>query len=233
MDIKLNRWYVIPVVLLMAAVPAYLFLFGPGYCPDIEEMPDGNIQVIGDSIFGSDADGCASIAGFMSLRMNLRVTDNAVPGSTVTGSGGIPSQYVSGDWEWTVVDGGGNDLIENCVDEDCEETLDAIMSDDEANTGLMPDLVSQIKADGSEVIIVGYYSVPEGSEFEAVSLELDILMDRYSEFAENNDGVYFLNLREMMSPEDTPEYYSEDLVHPSEEGHEAIGNHIADFITAS
>ena len=36
-----------------------------------------------------------------------------------------------------------------------------------------------------------------------------------------------------MSPEETPDYYSEDLVHPSEEGHQAIGNHIADFITNS
>ena len=36
-----------------------------------------------------------------------------------------------------------------------------------------------------------------------------------------------------MSPEETPDYYSDDLVHPSEEGHKVIGEHIADFITAN
>ena len=50
---------------------------------------------------------------------------------------------------------------------------------------------------------------------------------------EANDDVYFISLKDIMSPEETPDYYSEDLVHPSEEGHQAIGNHIADFITNS
>ena len=52
-------------------------------------MADANIQVIGDSVFGSDAERCASIAGFMSLRLELKVTDNAIPGATVIGEDGI------------------------------------------------------------------------------------------------------------------------------------------------
>jgi len=94
----MKRWYVIPVILLIVAVPTYLFLFDEGYCPDIEELEDGKIQVIGDSVFGSDADGCASIAGFMSMKLEVKVTDHAIPGATVIGEDGIPSQYVSGDW---------------------------------------------------------------------------------------------------------------------------------------
>ena len=54
----MNKWYALPVVFLIVAVPAYLFLFDEGYCPDIEEMADAKIQVIGASVFGSDADGC-------------------------------------------------------------------------------------------------------------------------------------------------------------------------------
>ena len=91
----MNKWYALPIVLLIVAVPAYLFLFDEGYCPDIEEMADANIQVIGDSVFGSDADGCASIAGFMSLRLELRVTDHAIPGATVIGEDGICLLYTS------------------------------------------------------------------------------------------------------------------------------------------
>ena len=101
------------------------------------------------------------------------------------------------------------------------------------NKGLMPDLINKAKDDGSKVIILGYYGIPEGSEFEGVVLQVEILNDRYNEFAEVNDDVYFISLKDVMSPEETPDYYSEDLVHPSEEGHQAIGNHIADFITNS
>mgnify|MGYP001167617004 FL=1 len=230
----MNKWYVVPVVLLIVAVPAYLFFFDEGYCPDIEEMADANIQIIGDSVFGSDAEECASIAGFMSLRLELKVTDNAIPGATVIGEDGIPSQYEPGNWNWTVIDGGGNDAMAYCSegdDDECDEKLDEIMTDN--NKGLMPDLISKAKNDGSKIVILGYYSVPEGSEFEDLILEIELLNDRYNEFAEANDDVYFISLKDVMSPEETPDYYSEDLVHPSEEGHQAIGNHIADFITAN
>ena len=209
-------------------------MFDEGYCPDIEELEDGKIQVVGDSVFGSDADGCASIAGFMSMKLEVKVTDHAIPGATVIGEDGIPSQYVSGDWEWTVIDGGGNDAMAYCSegdDDECDEKLDEIMTDD--NKGLIPNLINKAKNDGSQVIILGYYSVPKGSEFEDLVLEIEILNDRYKEFAEANDDVYFISLKDVMTPETTPIYYSDDLVHPSEEGHKAIGEYIADFIVST
>ena len=97
----------------------------------------------------------------------------------------------------------------------------------------MPDLINKAKQDESKVILIGYYSVPKGSEFEVVVLEIEILNDRYEEFAAVNDNVYFISLKDVMDPESTPEYYSDDLVHPSEEGHRVIGEHLADFITAN
>ena len=230
----MNKWYAVPIVLLILAVPAYLFLFDEGYCPEIDEMKEANIQLVGDSLFGSAADGGASIAGFMSLKLELRVTDHAIPGATVIGEDGIPSQYVSGDWEWTIVDGGGNDAMAYCSegdDEECDEKLDEIITDD--NKGLIPDLINKVKNDGSKVLILGYYNVPEGSEFDDLILEIEILNDRYKEYAEVNDDVYFISLKDIMSPEETPDYYSDDLVHPSEEGHKVIGEHIVDFITAN
>ena len=222
------------LIVIVASI-IYLVVFsGPNYCPEIDDMAEANIQLVGDSLFGSDADGCASVAGFMSLKLELRVTDHAIPGATVIGEDGIPSQYVSGDWEWTIVDGGGNDAMAYCSegdDEECDEKLDEIITDD--NKGLIPDLINKVKDDGSKVLILGYYDVPEGSEFEDLILEIEILNDRYKEYAEVNDDVYFISLKDIMSPEGTPDYYSDDLVHPSEEGHKVIGEHIADFITAN
>ena len=89
------------VVIIVIAIPTYLFLFsGPDYCGEIEEMKtdpikEFSVQIVGDSVFNADADGCASVAGFMSLRLWLPVEDNSVPGATITGDEGIPEQYIS------------------------------------------------------------------------------------------------------------------------------------------
>ena len=42
----MNKLYVIPVVILVLAVPAYLFLFDEGYCPEIEEMEELVFEVL-------------------------------------------------------------------------------------------------------------------------------------------------------------------------------------------
>ena len=230
-------------VITIVAVPLYFLLAGPNYCPEIDNMNESNpiteftVQVIGDSLFGADADGCASVSTFMSLRLWLQVEDHSEPGATVAGDESIPKQYVGnpepvsgqyGDWNWTVINGGANDIMPYCTENDCDDVLDEIITD--SGEGLIPNLVEKAQNDGSNVILIGYYSVPKGSEYEPVILEVEIVNDRYNEFAKANEGVYFISLKDVMSPEETPELYSDDLVHPSIDGHSAIGRHIAEFI---
>ena len=222
-------------VITIVGVTLYLLFAGPNYCPEIDNMNESNpitefsIQVVGDSLFGADADGCASVSTFMSLILWLEVEDNSIPGAMVSdGNEGIPQQYVSGNWNWTVINGGANDIMPYCTENDCDEVLDEIITD--SGEGQIPDLVEKAQNDGSNVILLGYYSVPKGSEYEPVILEVEIVNDRYNEFAKANEGVYFINLKDVMSPEQTPELYSEDLVHPSDDGHFAIGEHIGNFI---
>ena len=123
-------------LIVIVATIIYLVVFsGPNYCPEIDDMNENDpitefsVQVIGDSLFGADADGCASVSTFMSLRLWLEVEDNSVPGATVAGDESIPEQYVSGDWNWTVIDGGGNDIMPYCTENDCDEVLDEIITD--------------------------------------------------------------------------------------------------------
>ena len=230
------KWarFLIPGILIIGGAAYFVLFLMPDYCTEIDNMNETdpitefNVQVVGDSLFGADADGCASVSTFMSLRLWLEVEDNSVPGATVAGDENIPEQYVSGDWNWTVIDGGGNDIMPYCTENDCDEVLDEIITD--SGEGLIPDLVEKAQNDGSNVILIGYYSVPKGSEYEPVILEVEIINDRYNEFAEANEGVYFISLKDVMTPEETPELYSEDLVHPSEDGHYVIGEYIADFI---
>ena len=231
------KWarFIIPGILIIGGVAYFALFMMPDYCTDIDNMNETDpitefsVQVVGDSLFGADAEGCASVSTFMSLRLWLEVEDNSIPGAMVNdGNEGIPQQYVSGDWNWTVINGGANDIMPYCTENDCDEVLDEIITD--SGEGLIPDLVEKAQNDGSNVILIGYYSVPKGSEYEPVILELEIINDRYNEFAKANEGVYFISLKDVMSPEETPELYSDDLVHPSIDGHSVIGEHIADFI---
>ena len=239
------KWarFIIPGILIIGGVAYFALFMIPDYCTDIENMNETDpitefsVQVIGDSLFGSDADGCASVSTFMSLRLWLQVEDHSEPGATVAGDESIPKQYVRnpepvsgqyGDWNWTVINGGANDIMPYCTENDCDDVLDEIITD--SGEGLIPDLVEKAQNDGSNVILIGYYSVPKGSEYEPVILEVEIINDRYNEFAKANEGVYFISLKDVMSPEETPELYSDDLVHPSIDGHSAIGRHIAEFI---
>ena len=226
---------IIPGILIIGGVAYFALFMMPDYCTDIDNMNETDpitefsVQVVGDSLFGADADGCASVSTFMSLRLWLEVEDNSIPGAMVSdGNEGIPQQYVSGDWNWTVINGGANDIMPYCTENDCDEVLDEIITD--SGEGQIPDLVEKAQNDGSNVILLGYYSVPKGSEYEPVILEVEIVNDRYNEFAKANEGVYFISLKDVMSPEETPELYSDDLVHPSIDGHSAIGRHIAEFI---
>ena len=234
-------------LIVIVATIIYLVVFsGPNYCPEIDEMNENgpitefSVQIVGDSLFGADADGCASVSTFMSLRLWVQVEDHSEPGATVAGDESIPKQYVRNpepkygwkseyaDWNWTVINGGANDIMPYCTENDCDDVLDEIITD--SGEGLIPDLVEKAQNDGSNVILIGYYSVPKGSEYEPVILEVEIINDRYNEFAKANEGVYFISLKDVMSPEETPELYSDDLVHPSIDGYSAIGEHIADFI---
>ena len=226
---------IIPGILIIGGVAYFALFMMPDYCTDIDNMNETDpitefsVQVVGDSLFGADAEGCASVSTFMSLRLWLEVEDNSIPGAMVSdGNEGIPQQYVSGDWNWTVINGGANDIMPYCTENDCDEVLDEIITD--SGEGQIPDLVEKAQNDGSNVILLGYYSVPKGSEYEPVILEVEIVNDRYNEFAKANEGVYFISLKDVMSPEETPELYSDDLVHPSIDGHSVIGEHIADFI---
>ena len=231
------KWarFIIPGILIIGGVAYFALFMMPDYCTDIDNMNETDpitefsVQVVGDSLFGADADGCASVSTFMSLRLWLEVEDNSIPGAMVSdGNEGIPQQYVSGDWNWTVINGGANDIMPYCTENDCDEVLDEIITD--SGEGQIPDLVEKAQNDGSNVILLGYYSVPKGSEYEPVILEVEIVNDRYNEFAKANEGVYFISLKDVMSPEQTPDLYSEDLVHPSDDGHFAIGEYIANFI---
>lgn len=62
------------------------------------------------------------------------------------------------------MDGGGNDLHDDCGCEACELVLDGLVSDD-GRSGEIPDFVRRLLDDGPQVMVVGYYEIPSDARY--------------------------------------------------------------------
>ena len=70
---------------------------------------------IGDSFFDFHSDDESSIPHVAAAELGKTVANASVSGALLLeGDEAIPDQYVAGDWEWVIVDGGGNDVNDLC-----------------------------------------------------------------------------------------------------------------------
>ena len=192
------------------------------------------LQAVGDSMFDwNDED--SSIPAVVAANLGLPFQNNAIGGTTITEVGfPIPEQYEAGTWDWVLVDGGGNDLNDGCECRQCDAVMEEIITAD-AEQGAMADFVEQIVDDGYNVALMGYYEMPNNAEygFDQCNDELGVLLPRYQLLAERFERVTFIDIREVVSPQTTPQAYDEDQVHPSTEGARMIAEHIASVLRAS
>ena len=202
------------------------------------EIPDGaTIIAIGDSVMEWNAEKGASIPDVIGEKLNRVVYNAAVSGALfVDGDApddSIAAQYVDGDWEWLVLDGGGNDVNEECGCGQCDEVLDGIISTDAA-AGALPGLVDQAVASGVRVVLLGYYEIPPTGEYGFADCNpiIEQLSSRLAALAETSDDVLFVDGRDVFDSSEL-ENYDDDHVHPSELGSERIGQAIAERILAA
>ena len=190
------------------------------------------LQAIGDSIF--DWNDKQSIPQVVGDELGMSVVNNAIGGSKVIGDEGIPLQYEEGDWQWVLIDGGGNDLNEGCGctdDEVCNDIINDIIVED-GSGGLIYDVVERATEDGHNVALLGYYEDSVDSEFGNCNDELYVLRQRNTNLASLFETVIFVDPTEVVTP-DMTEAYDDDLVHPSEEGGRIVGEFIAESIEKS
>jgi len=226
-------------------------------CRAIEELPeDQAILAIGDSVLGIHYTTCEGVPGQLATVLGNRITSFAVPDrpvSSPSGSDDIQSQYTSASWDWVLMSGGVNDLIQECrcnanVDEAaCAQAIDELISED-GTRGEIPTLAERALADGARVMLVGYYNVPDDAalNFDACAPQVTELTERYRAFTTATEGVeYFIGLRPMnvwiiRTPKgcefDTsavmlfgehPERFFWDRIHPSPTGAHDIAVEVA------
>ena len=212
----------------------YLLFFTACQESDHDEHGEstGRIQAIGDSFLDFYSEEEKSIPHVVGNVLGLAVQNNSISGAVVLGDGseGIPGQYESGSWDWVIVNGGGNDLEQECLCGDCDDYMNEIISEDTLS-GTLPELLYTIQEDGNRIVLMSYFSIPsEAEEFSNCNDELDVMRERYQTFADIYDDVIFVDAGDVVSYNTQPEAYAEDFIHPSIEGSALIGAYVAERI---
>lgn len=217
------------ITIWMLLLTAVLTLAGCSFVPPIANR-DADILVVGDSIFAWHRGSGLSIPSIVGQSTDLSVSNVSVSGATFLGTQGIPTQYVTDDWDWVLVDGGGNDLLPVCQTPNEQRVLDAIISAD-GSSGDFPAFINQVADQGAQVIVLGYYPISDqGGPFVACRSVLDELAARQSRMAELNASVIFVDSGRVIGSGDAAAYEA-DLVHPSPRGAALIGQLLASVIS--
>ncbi|MEM6374425.1 MAG: SGNH/GDSL hydrolase family protein [Pseudomonadota bacterium] len=192
------------------------------------------IIATGDSMLAWNVGSERSVVAVLEDRLGARIVDRSVVGARyhynlpISGSLGlrIGAQYVSGPWEWAVMNGGGNDLWLGCGCGRCSRQLDRLISKD-GSKGTVVDTVQRARKDGARVIYVGYLRTPGvpsiidhcrpwGNAYEA----------RLALMAAQDEGVTFVSIADLV-PNGDKSFHDVDRIHPSPKGSARIAARIA------
>lgn len=198
------------------------------------------ILAIGDSMLAAHRISGRAVSHSVERATGMEVKDNSVLGARIiynlpiTGSLGlnIGKQYRKGDWDWVIVNGGGNDLWLGCGCSKCDRKLNKLAAKNGKGAGAIPKLIKKIRKTGAKVIYVGYLRSPgAGSPIEHCRNEGDELEKRMKAFAKTDKGVFHVSVRDLV-PHGDRSFHGADMIHPSIKGSREIGKRIARVIKA-
>ena len=211
-------------------------------CADAPTTKGGtSILVMGDSLLASNRWLGASVG--QELRKSLRadVVNMPTPGARmiydlpVSGALGmdIRQQYRIGNWDWVILNGGGNDIWFGCACHKCERKLDRLISAD-GRSGEIPKLIARMRqTTDAQIIYLGYLSTPGvTSPIESCSDEGRILDARLERFANMTDGFVFISNADLVPDGDTS-FHRWDQIHPSINGSREISRRVLDVIASA
>ncbi|MCP2504003.1 MAG: family 43 glycosylhydrolase [Candidatus Poseidoniaceae archaeon] len=193
------------------------------------DAEDRTLLGMGDSVMEWNREDGSTIPDVVGELTGFSVLNKAESGARIIEeSYPIPTQFVEGDWDWVIINGGANDIDGYCGEDEIG-VLDAIVSDD-VSQGDLVDLVNEVSTFAKHVMLASYYDIPSDSESmvgcEAVMEKMET---RYEALANTLDNVHFFDMGDAITPSNR-EYYDEDLLHPSPAGCVAIGTLMAERI---
>ncbi len=220
----------------------YVFLLGviaflAGCGEPVSRGEASRILAMGDSLLAWHGATGHAVSDRLEHYLGEPVTDRSVVGAwmiyemPISGAMGlsIPRQYRPGNWDWVILNGGGNDLWLGCGCSFCKNRLNRLISED-GQAGKIPDLVRRVRASGARVIYLGYLRSPGfGSPIEHCRDEGAIFDRRLAAMASLDPGVTFQSLADLV-PSGDKSFHAADRIHPSRKGSAAIAQRIAKVI---
>lgn len=218
-------------------VALFAFFIGFSSLPSIARDAGPRILVMGDSLLAAHAITSRAISDSIEKTLNEKVVDRSIVGARsiynlpLTGALGfrIASQYAPGNWDWVVLNGGGNDVWLGCGCSNCTRKINKLISKS-GQSGSIPKLVAKIRKSGARVVYVGYLRSPgTGSPIESCKDEGDELESRISTMSTLDKGIFFLSLQDLV-PHGDRSFHAVDMIHPSLKASRVIGRLAADII---
>ncbi|NEX47031.1 SGNH/GDSL hydrolase family protein [Pseudotabrizicola algicola] len=219
----------IRITLMLVALAA---LFGCG--EPVAQGSAARILLLGDSMFATNRASNRAVADVLEAELGQEVLDRSVFGARyfhplpLTGAAGmrLESQYREGDWDWVVMNGGGNDLLLGCGCSLCQGVLNRLVSAD-GRSGTIPAHVARIRASGARVVYAGYLRNPGmGTPIKHCGPAGNELDRRLALMAGFDAGVTFVPMADLVPYRDTS-YHGPDRIHPSVKGSQGIGARLA------
>lgn len=192
---------------------------------------------MGDSLLASNTLSGRSVSDAIENALGEQVVDRSVPGAMIltslpiSGSIGlnIGKQYAPGNWDWIVLNGGGNDLVFGCGCNQCAGRMEWMISGD-GRIGEIPNLVTKLRSTGARVVYVGYLRSPGvGSIIDGCRDDGDNFEARIDRMAQGQDGVFFVSLADLV-PNGDRSFHGVDMIHPSIKASNRIGQMVAQII---
>lgn len=227
--------YTAAMIRIVSLLLSFLFLCSCGVSPSGQEGP--RILAMGDSMMAWNSLAGQSIPDAVAKELGAPVVDRSVSGARmiyrlpISGAAGlsIPKQFRGEDWDWVILNGGGNDLLFGCGCVDCDRKMDKLIAED-ASSGAFPDLVAKLRQSGARVVILGYLRSPgRNSPIENCRDEGDALDARLAKLAEGDAGVTFVPAAGLV-PHGDLSFHALDRIHPSPKASQIIGGLVAEVI---
>lgn len=199
--------------------------------------PQAQVLMMGDSLLAVNGLTGHSVGDALEKTLGQPVTDRSVMGASflyplpLSGAAGlkISAQYARGDWDWVVLNGGGNDVLWHCGCGRCDRFLDRLISRD-GRSGAIAKQVAKLRGTGAKVAFIGYLrSNGFASPVDKCAATGDEMDRRLTRMAATDPGVVFVPLADLV-PEGDTSFYSPDRIHPSPKGSAAIAARIAKAI---
>lgn len=194
------------------------------------------ILAVGDSLLAWQKWTGRDIPSVMGDVLGARVENDAVAGARFSNASGlgralgfdVRSQFRQGSWDIVLMNGGANDLLNDCGCGACGPVVDGLITSD--LTGEVPRFIAQVLQDGAQVVWMGYYASARSGQFAGCRPFLVEYDARLARLAARTPGLTFVDSEDALDP-DNRGHFAIDGIHPSPQGARLVGTYLANRIS--